>query len=92
MTEPLRPGRQPDERKTSDDVYRALAERLGIDAKSCRDGPQRGPLAGPSVELPLDALLRLSEQMERLATEIERMPSRTYRAQLWHQWRALWRP
>ena len=54
--------------------------------------PQRDPRAGPSVELPLDALLRLSEQMERLAAEIERIPSRTYRAQLWHQWRALWRP
>ena len=31
MNEPLRPGRQPGERKTPDDVYRELAERLGID-------------------------------------------------------------
>jgi hypothetical protein len=91
MTEPLRPDPPPSERQAVGSVYEALAGRLGIDPAARRDGPLRDPFAGPSDEPPLDAMLRLSAQMERLAAEIARNPSRTYRAQLWHQWRALGR-
>lgn len=36
-------------------------------------------------------MLRLSAQMDELAAEIASLRSATYRAQLWHQWDALWR-
>ena len=77
------------ERPTDDD-WRHLAARLGIDLdRPGVDGPRRGPLAGPSDEAPLDKLLRLSAQMEQMAAEIESLRSATYRAQLWQQWRSL---
>ncbi len=91
MTDPLRPELPPSERQEPGKVYQALAARLGIDAAARQDGPRRDPLAGPSDEAPLDSMLRLSAQMERLAAEIARNPSRVYRAQLWFQWRALGR-
>lgn len=72
--------------------WRGLAGRLGIDLqKAPVEGPCRGPLAGPTDETPLAKMLRLSAQMEELAAEIASLRSATYRAQLWHQWDALWR-
>lgn len=72
--------------------WRRLAGRLGIDLqKAPVEGPRRGPLAGPTDEAPLHKMLRLSAQMEELASEIASLRSATYRAQLWHQWDALLR-
>ncbi|HMN78718.1 MAG TPA: hypothetical protein PKA20_02195 [Burkholderiaceae bacterium] len=76
----------------SDNDWRRLAGQLGIDLqKTPVEGPRRGALSGPTDEAPLDKMLRLSAQMEELAAEIASLRSATYRAQLWHQWDALWR-
>lgn len=84
----------PDEhaRPGAEGVYEALSRRLGVAADAaCIEGPRRHPLAGPSDEPPLDRLLRLSSHIDELAEEIARMPSRTYRAQLWQQWATVFR-
>lgn len=80
------------EPRPTDDDWRGLASRLGIDLnRQPVDGPQRGPLAGPSDEAPLDKMMRLSAQMEQIAIEIASLPSLTYQAQLWQQWHRLLR-
>ncbi len=80
-----------DPRSTEGD-WRGLAERLGIDLnREPVAGPQRGPLAGPSDEAPLDKMMRLSSQMEQIVIEIGSLESTTYRAQLWQQWDRLLR-
>ncbi|MGE0799254.1 MAG: hypothetical protein AB7G13_26520 [Lautropia sp.] len=73
------------------DVYGALARRLGFDPVAVGvEGPVRGPLMGPSDESPIDTLLRLSIQLESIATEIRVLGRDDYQAQLWQQWAILW--
>ena len=76
----------------AEDDWQGLARRLGIDLdREPAAGPARGPLAGPTDEAPLDKMIRLSTQMEQLASEIASLDSATYRAQLWQQWDKLLR-
>lgn len=79
-----------DEKPPAGDDYADLARRLGFDRnRSGKEGPTRGRYAGPSDELPLEKLHRLSALMETMAVEIQSVRSATYRAQLWQQWTAL---
>lgn len=76
----------------AEDDWQGLARRLGIDLeREPAAGPERGPLAGPTDETPLDKMMRLSTRMEEIASEIAAVASATYRAQLWQQWEALLR-
>jgi len=80
------------EKQPRRDEYADLARRLGFDGTAARrEGPLRGPHAGPSDETPLEKLHRLSALLETVAAEIQTIRSATYRAQLWQQWAAICR-
>ncbi len=79
-----------DEKQPAGDDYADLARRLGFDSNAPGiEGPVRGRYAGPSDEMPLEKLHRLSALMEAMAVEIQSVRSATYRAQLWQQWTAI---
>ena len=78
------------EKQPAANEYANLARRLGFDGSAAgKEGPVRGRYAGPSDEMPLEKLHRLSALMESVALEIQSMRSATYRAQLWQQWAAI---
>ena len=80
------------EKQPAHDDYADLARRLGFDETAVKkEGPVRGPHAGPTDETPLEKLHRLSALMEMVALEIRSLRSATYRAQLWQQWASTWR-